>query len=139
VVSDRTRIERLLKRYYGDVKNGNYDAAWALLTPSYKKWKKTHGGRSKWHSQELLDYQNLDPSGMKVSIFSRDGSGVDTIYVSGMHYGSKRCDYVGYTWVRKVGGTWLYDQGYLQDATRAATWQRRQTETLGFVCENNGY
>ncbi|MEA2410706.1 MAG: Prokaryotic finger family 1, partial [Thermoleophilaceae bacterium] len=64
VVSDRTRIERLLKRYYGDVQNGNYDAAWALLSPSYKQWKSSNGGRSGWMTQEQQNERSLDPSGL---------------------------------------------------------------------------
>jgi hypothetical protein len=137
----RAEIQAVLVEYYDHVVNGDIAAAWPLLSPTYRTWKSTHGGYRKWLLQESFHRDRLNPRGLHVKILSID-SDVATIDVTGMHYRSNtspNCAFHGVTWARRSGGRWLYDQGYLQSAQRKAIWQPRQTETLGYVCESDGY
>lgn len=136
-------IKQLLLSYYGAVANGDMSTAWSLLTPSYKSWKATTGGKSDWRRNEALNRRYLDPMGTQVSILRFDrGSGIATVMVTGMTYtkpGQGACDYKGVTWALLSSGRWLYDQGYVHDPARSAEWRPRKTETLGVPCESNGY
>lgn len=140
--ADRAEIERVLSDYYDAIRNGDYETAWGLLSPSYRDWKTSAGGgRAKWRSQEAAtNAAHLgSTSGLTVEIEDYDAATeVATIYVSGLTYG-EGCDYKGYTWARRVEGSWYYDQGYLQDADRAREWRPRQDETLGVPCEEGAY
>ncbi len=140
--SNRAQIERILVAYYANVLEGDYDGAWRLLSPTYRSWKETEGGGyAKWETQEDVHRDRLDPSGLHVEILSIDGD-VATIDVSGMSMVTRNdpnCDFNGVTWARRVGGKWRYDQGYLQNAARAAEWRPRREQTLGYVCESDGY
>jgi hypothetical protein len=134
-------MEGVLTAYYQHVVASDFDAAWALLSPTYKNWKAGNGGHPKWLEQERVDRDRLDPSGLHVEV-ERVDDDVATIMVTGMHFRSltqSRCAYEGVTWARRDGDRWRYDQGYLQNATRAARWRPRRTETLGYACEADGY
>jgi hypothetical protein len=138
---DRAAIERVLTAYYDHVVASDFDAAWALLSPTYKTWKAGNGGHAKWLAQERVDRDRLTPDGLHVEIERIDGD-VATVMVTGMRFRSltsPNCAYEGVTWARRFGGRWRYDQGYLQNATRAARWRPRRTETLGYLCESDGY
>ncbi|HEV7493338.1 RING finger protein [Baekduia sp.] len=139
--TEQTAIERVLTAYYQHVVASDFDAAWALLSPTYTTWKAGNGGHAKWLEQERVNRDRLDPSGLHVEVDRIDGD-VATISVTGMHFRSptsSRCAYEGVTWARRDGSRWRYDQGYLQNATRAARWRPRRTETLGYTCESSGY
>jgi hypothetical protein len=139
--TDQAAIERVLTAYYQHVVASDFDAAWALLSPTYKAWKAGNGGHAKWLEQERVQRDRLDPSGLHVEIDRIDGD-VATLMVTGMHFRSltsARCAYEGVTWARRDGDRWRYDQGYLQNVTRSAKWRPRRTETLGYACESSGY
>jgi hypothetical protein len=139
--TDQAAIERVLTAYYQHVVASDFDAAWQLLSPTYKAWKAGNGGHPKWLEQERVNRDRLDPSGLHVDVDRVDGD-VATITVTGMRFRSltsARCAYEGVTWARRDGSRWRYDQGYLQNATRSAKWRPRRTETLGYACESNGY
>jgi hypothetical protein len=137
--SNEEQIETTLLRYYESVAAGDFSSAWALLSPSYKNWKASNGGRAKWETQEANNHRYLEPAGLRVSITDFDRTTqVATIYVSGMTW-TTGCRYTGYTWARRFGERWYYDQGYLQDPGRAAEWRSRQDEALGVLCEESAY
>jgi hypothetical protein len=140
---DPAEIAQTVRSYYAAVVDGDYATAWRLLTPGYKAWKRDNGGWSKWHLQEIHNHDHLSVDDVDVAVRSYDrATGVATIFVDGFTFslpGGGTCDYHGVTWVRRVGGRWLYDQGYLQTPARAATWRPRARETLGVPCETDGY
>jgi hypothetical protein len=141
--SDRERIQETLVRYYSRVGRGDLRGAWRLLSPSYKTWKASNGGYGKWAMQERVNQAHLDATGLHVTVRNIDRDGIATIFVTGMHFSSPTsaaCPYEGITWARRTtSGGWLYDQGYLQSATRSAMWRSRRNETLGYACESTGY
>lgn len=140
--TDQEAIRSVIARYYADVTARRFRAAWALLSPSYRAWKLDNGGYSKWLATESYNGRRLTIDRVKVRITGRDpATDVATVFVSGMTYRKPGgpCLYQGYTWVRRFGGRWYYDQGYAQDPARAAEWSQRAQETLGVPCEPNGY
>jgi hypothetical protein len=137
------KIQDVLRRYYGAVSTGDFQRAWSLLSPTYKSWKEAgNGGYPKWQDQEHRNEVRLrGANGLIVSerSFAR-GSGVATIFVSGMRFiepDGSVCSYEGITWARRLPEGWLYDQGYRQNAVRSARWRPRRTETLGYRCESS--
>ena len=140
--SRRALITGLLGRYYQAVSHAEFASAWRLLSPSYKAWKANHGGYGKWLTSEQRNQSHLNPDGIRVRVVAYDpATGVATVYVSGMTYTTAQgdCPYRGYTWARQFGSRWYYDQGYLQNAERAAQWRPRSQETLGVPCESDQY
>ena len=141
--SPQVSVTRMLRRYYDAVHAGDFETAWGLLSPTYKSWKASNGGRAKWQTLEEDNQAYLDPGTLDVEIVEVDReSGVATVRVTGMTYtrpGDSPCAYEGVTWVRKSGSTWVYDQGYLQDPERAAKWRPRRAATLGYSCTPSGY
>ena len=140
---DAAEIETLLQRYYGAVRTGGFARAWQMLSPTYKSWKAGNGGFAKWQEQESRNRAQLRVGDLDVNVRSFDAStGVATIFVGGMRFEQRdgtTCAYEGITWARRFGGEWLYDQGYLQNAPRAAVWRPRRLETLGGGCDESGY
>jgi mono/diheme cytochrome c family protein len=137
-------IRVLLRSYYGAVRSGDYQSAWALLSPSYKRWKQSNGGYAKWEKAERRNRAHLRIGGLQVDVRSFDeASGVAEIYVEGMRLrraDGSYCAYEGITWAKRGGdGDWRYDQGYLQNPARSATWRPRSGETLGYTCDTTGY
>lgn len=139
---DAAELESVLRRYFGAVKRGDFDSAYALLSPTYKHWKASNGARPQWERQETDNMLYLSPGDLSVTVESYDPSAdIATIDVRGMQYrepGKPTCPYVGITWMRRFDGRWYYDQGYMQRAERRAEWRPRQRETLGFPCQD-GY
>jgi len=135
-------LESVLVEYFAAVKQGDFDAAYGLLSPSYKRWKASNGGRAKWEESESLNRLYLRPGGLTVTVEEFDpATQIATIDVRGMTYrepGEGTCAYEGITWMRRADGRWLYDQGYMQRADRRREWRPRQQETLGFAC-GDGY
>ena len=132
-------MQAVLATYYDHVMNGDYDAAWRLLTPNYKSWKASgNGGYEQWVRQERVHRERLNPYGARLRIQSIDGS-IATVMVTGMRYyrsaSDPECNFRGVTWFKRVGGRWLYDQGYLQNAARSARWRPVRQQTLGYPCE----
>ena len=137
-------IQTAISSYFRAIRAGGFDRAWRLLSPTYRAWKVASGGGfDRWRQQEGRNMRQLRRGEPVVSVRSYDPvSNVATVYVSGLRFkpqGLPECDYLGITWARKVAGRWLYDQGYAQNAARAAKWRPRQSETLGSSCDTSGY
>jgi len=143
-VPQEAAIEVSIVAYFRAVRAGSFDRAWQLLSPTYRSWKTAGaGGFTQWRRQETRNRERLRGGDAAVRVQSYDAaSHVATVYVSGLRFkpqGRPECSYEGVTWARRVGGRWLYDQGYMQNPARATKWRPRRLETLGSSCDTSGY
>jgi hypothetical protein len=131
-------IESLLLDWHNDVVNGEYRAAWNLMTPRKREQKAREDGYNEWAKSQASVGMYLDPSGLYVSILDvDDATGVVTVSVHGMRWlaPNRHCTYwSGVTWVKYENGQWLYEPGYSTTEARRAYWEPRKSETLGSNC-----
>ncbi|MEA2412309.1 MAG: hypothetical protein QOC77_2870 [Thermoleophilaceae bacterium] len=134
----KSDIESLLLQWHNDIVGGDYRSAWNLLTPRKRAQKLREDGYPKWARSQATLGNNLDPSGLSVSILKvDDATGVVTVNVHGMRLITPigNCTYwSGVTWVRYENGQWLYEPGFSMTRARRAYWQPRKTQTLGGSC-----
>lgn len=139
---DRTQMTReirtLLLAFHEDVVDGEFQAAWALLSPRKRRQDLAEpGGYRAWRSAQASLSSYLSPGGLKVQIESLEGDGVARVMLTGMGWsqpGSPCSEWSGLTWVKYQGGEWTYDPGYSTTLSRRRAWQPRSGELLGIGC-----
>ncbi len=131
-------IQHLLYTWHEDVVNGEYNAAWGLLSERKRQQDLEKEGYATWAKNQSTLKPYLNPSGIKVSIVSTEPSGGEaTVDVTGMTWdkpGANCSEWSGITWVLYENGSWDYDPGYSTTSQREAEWKSRYSELLGGSC-----
>lgn len=131
-------IQHLLYTWHEDVVQGEYGAAWSLLSEGKRQQTEEKEGYSAWEKNQLTLKPYLNPAGIKVSIVSTEPSaGEATVDVTGMTWdkpGASCSEWSGITWVVYEKGNWYYDPGYSTTPQREAEWKSRYRELLGGSC-----
>ena len=131
-------IQHMLYTWHEDIVNGNYSAAWALLSERKRQQDEQKEGYATWEHNQASLKPYLNPSGIKVSIVNTNaGAGEATVDVKGMTWdqpGAHCSEWSGITWVLYENGSWRYDPGYSTTAAREAEYKSRYTELLGGSC-----
>ncbi len=131
-------IKHLLYTWHEDVVNGDYNAAWVLLSERKRQQDLEKEGYATWAKNQLTLKPYLNPAGIKVSIVSTEpGTGEATVDVTGMTWdkpGASCSEWSGITWVLYENGNWRYDPGYSTTPQREAEWKSRYSELLGGSC-----
>lgn len=133
-----SEIQHMLLEWHEDVVQGNYRAAWGLL--SHRKQEQANGeyGYSSWVKNQETLRPYLNPAGLKASIQSTEaGEGVARVDVTGMTWskpGASCKEWSGVTWVKYEEGAWRYDPGYSTTPQREHEWKSRFSELLGGRC-----
>jgi hypothetical protein len=134
----REDIRAVLLEHHQDLVDGNYSAAWDLMTARKQRQKERDPGYAQWVDDQKTLARYLDPSGIDVRIESVDrATGVVRVMVTGMDWSkpSARCSsWSGLTWVRWEDGAWRYDPGYSTTPQRTREWKNRFSELLGGSC-----
>jgi hypothetical protein len=134
----RQAIQDVLYEHHMDVVNGDYRAAWDLLSARKQAQKLREDGFRKWAAAQATLTPYLDPSDMYVTIEALDAdTGVARVYVSGMTWskpGARCSEWSGITWIKYEDGAWRYDPGYSTTPERERRWKPRLPELLGASC-----
>jgi hypothetical protein len=137
--SEVPQIETVLREFHEDVLSSNFQGAWELTSSRYRKEKEDEpGGYTTWVTNQKTLQGHLDPSGLKVSIYSWESQPqVATVHLTGMRWsqaGSPCTYWQGITWMRHEGTHWYYEPGYSVSPQRTAQWARRKSQLLGWGC-----
>ena len=130
-------ISDVLLAYHEDVVAGDYQSAWALLSPRKRQQYLRESGYAKWARAQSSLRPYLDPNGLRTKIVALEGEGVARVAVTGMTWSDPAAscsEWSGLTWARYEGGSWAYDPGYSTTAARRREWQPRSAELLGGDC-----
>jgi hypothetical protein len=131
-------IQQMLLQFHQDIVNADWSGAWSLLSARKQSQSLTEYGYNGWVSNQHSLGQNLDPSGLQVTIQNADpATGVAQVLVTGMTYtspGGSSCPWTGITWVKYEHGSWHYDPGYSTTPQREAAWKPRFSQLLGGKC-----
>ncbi len=131
-------IQHLLYEWHEDVVNGDYRAAWNLLSERKQQQNTEKYGYSEWVKNQATLGPYLNPSGIHAAIVSTEpASGVATVNITGMKWnkpGASCTEWSGITWVKYETGAWRYDPGYSTTPEREAEWKSRFSELLGGRC-----
>ena len=131
-------IRRLLLGFHEDVVNGDFRAAWALLSPRKRRQDLAEpGGYQAWKSAQASLSPYLSPGGLRARIDSLEANGVVRVMLTGMGWsqpGSPCSEWSGLTWVKYEGEAWAYDPGYSTTAARRRAWRSRSSRLLGIGC-----
>jgi hypothetical protein len=134
----REDIRTMLLEHHQDLVDGDFAAAWDLMTARKQRQKERDPGYSEWVEGQRTLARYLDPSGIDVHVESVDhATGVARVMVTGMAWNkpSARCSsWSGLTWVRWEQGRWRYDPGYSTTPQRTREWKHRFSELLGGSC-----
>jgi hypothetical protein len=134
----QAEIQHALLEWHEDVVNGNYHAAWELLSQRKQVQDNREYGYSTWVKNQATLRPYLNPSGLQVSVeHAEPSSGVAQVYVSGMSWdkpGASCTEWSGVTWVKYEDGAWRYDPGYSTTPQREREWKPRYSELLGGRC-----
>jgi hypothetical protein len=133
-----TEIQQMLLEWHTDVVNGDYHAAWELLSHRKQEQATRESGYAAWVKNQETLRPYLNPEGLKAAIQGTEaGEGVAEVEVTGMTWskpGSKCKQWSGITWVKYEGGAWKYDPGYSTTPQREQQWKSRFSELLGGRC-----
>jgi hypothetical protein len=131
-------IQHMLLEWHEDVVNGNYHAAWELLSHRKQVQSKEQYGYSGWVKNQSTLRPYLHPSSLQVSVeHTEPSSGVAQVDVTGMGWdkpGASCTEWSGITWVKYENGAWKYDPGYSTTPQREREWKPRFAELLGGRC-----
>jgi Prokaryotic RING finger family 1 len=135
----RSDIQDMLLTWHEDIKSGDYQEAWDLLTRRKQRQDLGEpGGYDAWVKAQASLGEYLDPSTIHVSIAGLQRSeGVARVKITGMGWskpGSSCSTWSGITWVKYEGSEWRYDPGYSTTVQRRSVWQPREGELLGWGC-----
>jgi hypothetical protein len=133
-----TEIQATLSDWHDDVVQGNYHAAWKLLSARKQAQAEGEGGYAAWAKNQSTLRPYLNPAGLAVSVEDTEAeSGVAQVDVTGMTWdkpGAHCSEWSGITWVKYENGEWRYDPGYSTTQQREHEWKSRYTELLGGSC-----
>jgi ribosomal protein L40E len=137
--SEVSTIETVLREFHEDVLSNNFHGAWELTSLRYRRQKENEpGGYPAWEKNQQTLQRYLDPSGLKVSIYSwEEKPQIATVRVTGMRWsepGSSCSHFQGITWMHHEGDTWYYEPGYSVSPQRRAQWEGRKPALLGWGC-----
>jgi ribosomal protein L40E len=137
--SEVPQIETVLREFHEDVLSTNLQGAWELTSFRYRKEKEAEAsGYATWVTNQKTLQGHLDPSGLKVSIYSWESQQqVATVRVTGMRWneaGSPCTHWQGITWMRHEGTHWYYEPGYSVSPQRTAQWAGHKSALLGWGC-----
>jgi hypothetical protein len=137
--SEVSTIETVLREFHKDVLSSNFQGAWELTSFRYRRQKENEpGGYPAWEKNQKTLQRYLDPSGLKVSIYSwEERPQIATVRVTGMRWSApgSSCSYFqGITWMHHEGDTWYYEPGYSASPQRRAQWEGRKPALLGWGC-----
>jgi hypothetical protein len=97
------------------LQNGDFDAAWAALSPGRQDFKEKHGGYDEWQTRNADLQFAFDESRFKVAVsFVNRATGEILVNVTGgiTSTGSYKYDcYCGLTWVQYINGQYFWDAG----------------------------
>lgn len=130
-------IESVLYAYHQDVVEGDFPAAWALLSARKRQQNLAEYGYAKWRDAQASLSAYLSPAGLRAGIDALEEDGVARVMVTGMGWsapGASCGEWSGLTWVRYERGEWTYDPGYSTTGSRRRVWQPRSDELLGARC-----
>jgi hypothetical protein len=133
-----SEIQLTLRSWHEDVVQGDYHAAWELLSARKRAQAEGEGGYGAWAKNQATLRPYLDPAGLQVSVEGTEAeSGVAQVDVTGMTWdkpGAHCREWSGITWVKYENGEWRYDPGYSTTQQREREWKSRYTELLGGSC-----
>jgi hypothetical protein len=133
-----SEIQEMLRSWHEDVVQGNYHAAWQLLSQRKQTQDEREQGYATWKKNQATLAPYLNPAGLQASIQSTEpSSGVAQVDVTGMTWdkpGASCSEWSGITWVKYEGGQWRYDPGYSTTPQREREWKSRYSELLGGSC-----
>jgi hypothetical protein len=134
-----TEVQQMLRSWHEDVVQGDYRAAWELLSQRKRDQAEAEpGGYAAWAKNQATLGPYLDPSGIQVSVQDTDqSSGVAQVDVTGMTWdkpGASCREWSGITWVKFEDGEWRYDPGYSTTPQRKHEWSSKYSELLGGSC-----
>jgi hypothetical protein len=133
-----SEIQGMLRDWHEDVVQGNYHAAWELLSARKQTQAEGEGGYATWAKNQATLRPYLNPAGLQVSVEDPEAeSGVARVDVTGMTWdkpGAHCSEWSGITWVKRESGEWRYDPGYSTTQQREQEWKSRYTELLGGSC-----
>jgi hypothetical protein len=134
----RADIEQLLLDEHTDIVNGDYRAAWNLLSARKQAQYLREHGYGGWQNAQASLTPYLHPDGIHVTIDNLNPSdGVARVMVTGMSWsrpGASCSAWSGITWVKYEGGQWRYDPGFSTTPGRRAGWQSKFSQLLGGSC-----
>jgi hypothetical protein len=134
----RADIQQLLLDEHTDIVNGDYQAAWALLSARKQQQDLREHGYGGWQKAQASLTPYLDPQGIQVSLDKLEPSdGVARVTVTGMSWskpGAPCSEWSGITWVRYEGGQWRYDPGFSTTPQRRRQWSTKFGQLLGGSC-----
>jgi hypothetical protein len=133
-----SEIQPTLRSWHEDVVQGDYHAAWELLSARKRAQAESQGGYAAWAKNQATLRPYLGPAGLRVSVEETEAeSGVARVNVTGMTWdkpGAHCSEWSGITWVKYENGEWRYDPGYSTTQQREREWKSRYTELLGGSC-----
>jgi hypothetical protein len=133
-----SEIQQMLRSWHEDVVQGDYRAAWNLLSGRKQAQEENEQGYATWAKNQSTLRPYLNPAGLQVSIQSTEpSSGVVQVDVTGMTWdkpGASCGGWSGITWVKYENGEWRYDPGYSTTPQREHEWKSRYSELLGGRC-----
>jgi hypothetical protein len=131
-------ITTVLYQHHEDIVNGDFRAAWDLLTTRKQRQDLVKDGFATWAANQATLSPYLDPSGIHVRIVQLNPqTGEATVDVTGMTWskpGARCTQWSGITWMLYQDGEWRYDPGYSTTPQRTAEWESRYPELLGGSC-----
>ncbi len=133
-----SEIQVMLRDWHEDVVQGDYHAAWELLSARKQAQAEGEGGYATWAKNQATLRPYLKPAGLQVSIEDLEAEGgVAQVDVTGMTWdkpGAHCSEWSGITWVKRENEEWRYDPGYSTTQQREQEWKSRYTELLGGSC-----
>lgn len=133
-----TEIQGTLRDWHDDVVQGDYHAAWELLSARKQAQAEGEGGYAAWAKNQATLRPYLNPAGLTVSVEDTEAeTGVAQVDVTGMTWdkpGAHCSEWSGITWVKYENGEWRYDPGYSTTQQREQEWKSRYTKLLGGSC-----
>lgn len=134
----QSEIQQMLLEWHEDVVQGNYHAAWELLSRRKQAQDSSEYGYSTWAKNQATLRPYLNPSGIRVAVERTEpSSGVAQVDVTGMTWDKPDApctEWSGITWVKYENGGWKYDPGYTTTPQREREWKSRFSELLGGQC-----
>lgn len=134
-----SEIQQMLLDWHEDVVQGNYHAAWGLLSARKQAQAEgEEGGYASWAKNQATLRPYLNPSALRVSVEDTEvETGVVQVDVTGMTWskpGAHCSEWSGITWVKYENTEWRYDPGYSTTQQREQEWKSRYAELLGGSC-----
>ena len=131
-------ISSVLYQHHEDIVNGDFAAAWDLLSARKQRRNLVKYGYATWERNQATLSPYLDPSGIQVRIVQLNPrTGEATVDVTGMTWskpGAHCAEWSGITWMIYRNAEWRYDPGYSTTLARTAEWKSRYPELLGASC-----